>query len=191
MEETYWETGVGSSFSAEDRSVIATALQRLLQTFTTSCSEFADIIRSFVDDIESSRAAATEARREVEQQKGLVYIAKKSASAAFNNVAGLRERVAFLDNRKAQLLANISAFSGQIARETAELSQAQNTISTQSKELSKISKFKTLIKRLQDNFALYGASGEDKKGELAKGTAESTQFVKLFDIGRTQLVNLR
>lgn len=63
----------------------------------------------------------SEARREVERQKGLVSFAKKSASDVVNNVASLRKRVAVSDKREMELLDNVLASSGQIARATTEL----------------------------------------------------------------------
>lgn len=76
-QKALWETGGGSSFSADDRSAIGTALQRLSRTVLTSGAAFTDVIRSFIDDIELSRAATTEADREVERKKVPVSVAKK------------------------------------------------------------------------------------------------------------------
>lgn len=61
-----WETSDGSSFSVDDRLVIATALQWLLKSDLTSDLKFADLRQRFAVDIESSHAANTEAKREAE-----------------------------------------------------------------------------------------------------------------------------
>lgn len=54
-----WETISGFSLSTDDGLIIATALQRILNTVLQAGFEVADLTRSFVDCIESPRAATT------------------------------------------------------------------------------------------------------------------------------------
>lgn len=49
--ETLWKTGGGSFFSANKRSVIATALQCLPRIFQTSGAGFAHLTRNLVEDL--------------------------------------------------------------------------------------------------------------------------------------------
>lgn len=99
-QETLLETSGGFYFLADDRSVIiVTALQRLLKIVPITASGFADLIWNFVDAIRSSRAATTEARREVERQKGLVSVAKKPVSDAFSDAPSLQEPLVVTNKR--------------------------------------------------------------------------------------------
>lgn len=79
--------------SDKDRSVIVTALHGLSKTVPNLGFKLADVIWSLVADIESSRAANTEAGREAAHQKKLVPVAKTSASAALYDSDTLRRRV--------------------------------------------------------------------------------------------------
>lgn len=88
------------------------------------------------------------------------------------------------------MLASASAASDQIASATAELRQAHDTTSTQSKEMAKIAQLKMSVKILEDNFAFYETSEEDLKVEPAKSTAESTRLEKLLYGTRAQVVDL-
>lgn len=136
-QEALWETGKVSFFSVDDRLLIAMAFQRLSKTVPGSRSDFAYLIRSFVDDIESCCAATTEARREFECQKVLVYVMNKSSIDALNHVTSLRKRVVVSGKHDAELLTNASASFKQIARASAVLSQVRDTISTESEELAR------------------------------------------------------
>lgn len=133
VKEALLETGRGFFLSANDRLVIDTAFHRLAKTVPRSGSEFADLIRSFVDDIKWWRAATTEARKEVKRQKALVFVSKKSAKFAHTDLGNLREQVAVSDKREAELLASGLASSVQMARATGELLQERDTISMHSK----------------------------------------------------------
>lgn len=76
------------------------------------------------------------------------------------DVASLRGRVAVTSTRKVDLHSGPSAASCQIEKDTAELCQARDTISTQSKDMAKIVRLKTSIKLLEDNVEFYEASKE-------------------------------
>lgn len=65
-QETHLKNGSGSSSTAGDGLVIATALERLLEKVTTSSFEFADLVRGLVDDIETSRSSTTKTEKEIE-----------------------------------------------------------------------------------------------------------------------------
>lgn len=134
-----------------------------------------------VNKVEASRETTAKPKQEVERQKKLVSIAEKSTNNALNDVMSLCERVAFAGTREAELLSNESTTLNKIATATAELRQARDTISTQSRELAKIAQLKMSIKSLQDNVAFYEASEESLKGELAAVTMESTRLGQLFD----------
>lgn len=105
--------------STNEYLVISTALQWLSKIFPAWIAEFIDLIRSLVDDIDSTRMAATEAEKEGKWQKGFVSVFKKSASDALNDMASFSKRVAVSDRHEKKLLANTSFVSSHIARTTA------------------------------------------------------------------------
>lgn len=89
------------------------------------------------------------------------------------------------------MFASAWAASGQIARATAELRQACDTISTQRREFAKIAQLTMSIKILEGNIAFYKVSEADLKGKLAKIMAKSTRLEESFDGTRTPVLDLR
>lgn len=118
-QEALWEGDGGTYFTANDCLVVATTLALLPKTLYTSVSEFGNLVRGLVDEVESSWAATAEAAREFERQKELVSSAEKSTNNALHDVASLRGRVAVAGTRETQLLYSASAASSQIERTTA------------------------------------------------------------------------
>lgn len=100
--------------------------------------ESVDLVRVLVDEVEASRATFAKAKNKVECQKELLSNIDKSSNNAMNVVESLRVLVVAAGTREAYLLSSASAASNQIARDTTELPQARNTISTHSRDLAKI-----------------------------------------------------
>lgn len=88
--------------------------------------------------MDTSGAATTKAEKKIEQHKMLLSISNNSDNDACSNVVGLCERFTVAGNYEAKLLASASAALGRIARATAELLQARESIFDQSKKLAKI-----------------------------------------------------
>lgn len=143
------------------------------------------------DDLESSWVGTTEAEKNVEQQKGLVCFAMKSASSSLNRVAGFRERLGVSDGGETDLMASASVVSGQIARTTAELGQVKGTKWIENKKSANIAQLRTLINDGKVATALYDTSEKELKGYLVKATTYSTQVWKLFDSTREQVARLQ
>lgn len=76
-----------------------------------------------------------------------------------------------------ELPSKASSASSQIASATAELRQARNTISMQSKELAKNAQLRMSMKSLEDNVAFYNGSEGSPKSEFAVMTTKSTVLV--------------
>lgn len=93
-QEVVWEGVSGSSFTAGDPSVIATALERLSRTVPRSGTDFTSHFKGLVDEREASQVASAESEREVEPQMELFSEAKKVREHAFNNSASFYERAA-------------------------------------------------------------------------------------------------
>lgn len=189
-EEKLRETDSGSPSSANYRSGITTALQQLSKIVPTSGDNFKGLIPNLFDDIKSSQEAITETQNEVGQQKRFVYVSEKSAGEAHDNITGLRERVTDSDWLKAELSDNNSAAWGKIARTATELRQVRDTISIQSKVLTKAVNVKTSVKNLEDNVVFYKVTEEELKGEIGKTTAESTCRGQFYDRMRVQVVDM-
>lgn len=66
-QETVWEGNGGSSFTADDRLVIATSLERLAETVPTLDSEFSDLALGLFDEVESFVAATAKVEEDVER----------------------------------------------------------------------------------------------------------------------------
>lgn len=62
-----------------------------------------------------------------------------------------------------------------MARTTAEVRQASDTVSTQGKEVAKIAQLKSSIKGLEDNVSFYKATERELKYELEKAIKDSTR----------------
>lgn len=90
--------------------------------------------------------ATAKARKKAGRQKGLVSVTDKSSNDDSNDVAGLGGRTVFTSVSEAEVLPSTSRASSQIARAIAELPQARDTISAQSKKLEMIVQLKTSIK---------------------------------------------
>lgn len=80
--EMLWETGGGSLITAKNRQVVAAALLRFSKTVSALDSEFSDRERDLIHVAEEFRATTTKAKKKLEQQRGLVYIAHKWVSSA-------------------------------------------------------------------------------------------------------------
>lgn len=141
-----WVGNEGSSFTASDRSAIVTALARLSKKVTTSGSEFANLVKDLLDELEASDAATAERGREVRRQKGLVSIAKRSANNILNDVASLRRWVTIASTREKKLLSSPLAASSQISRASSELLQANDTILMKSRKFKTIEQLKMSIR---------------------------------------------
>lgn len=76
-------------------------------------------------------------------------------------------------------------------RATAELLQARDTISMQSKEMAKIAKLRSSLNCVEDNVDFYDANEHDLKSELAASIKQSTRTSQLFDYVRDEAVDLR
>lgn len=68
-----------------------------------------------VDDIEASHAAATNTKKEVERQKGLLPTAWKAAKNDLIDAASLRTRVLVVGTHETEPFFSTSAASGQIS----------------------------------------------------------------------------
>lgn len=66
-QETVWVVEERPSFTTDERSVIATALAQLSKTVPSSGCDFANLLKGFVDDLETSWTANAEIEREVER----------------------------------------------------------------------------------------------------------------------------
>lgn len=190
-QDALWESGGDSSFSVDDHLVTATALQCLSKTVSSLGPQFADLIRSFAEYMQFLRAATSEVKKAVGQQKGFASVVRSSASNALDALAGLREGMAVSDRYEAELLANASAALGQIAMATEKLCQAWDMMSRPAKELVKTAQLKTSIKRVEENIALFVAIEEVMKDELAKALAEITFSREIINSTRSQEVDLR
>lgn len=60
---------LGSFFTADNHSVIVTALAWLSKTVPSSGSHFANLVKALVDELDASPAASAETEKEVERQK--------------------------------------------------------------------------------------------------------------------------
>lgn len=78
------------------------------------------LVQGRVDEVNAPRVATTKAEKEVERQKGLVFIVKKSVNNAFDDVTNFHGRVAVSSMREEELLSSVSAASRQIVRSTTE-----------------------------------------------------------------------
>lgn len=87
MQQSHWLAGGGHSFTERGCSMIFLEFEQLSKTVPTSGSEFADIVRSLVDDIEITCTAATKAEKDIDRNKVLLSIVSKSASDVLNEVA--------------------------------------------------------------------------------------------------------
>lgn len=83
----------GCPFTADYRSVIATALACLSKIAPTCNFNFADLLKGLDDEMETLNVATTTAEKTVERG-GLVLIIKKSANNTLNDVTSLLQRVA-------------------------------------------------------------------------------------------------
>lgn len=88
-----------SCFAAENRSVIAIALVRLLKTVPLSKYDFPNLVTTLVDELQASQTSSINLIRDVKRQNRLVSEFKKSKKNALNNVASLRARVAAVGTR--------------------------------------------------------------------------------------------
>lgn len=120
VQEVLWETGCGSFLTASKRSVICTAWGLLPKMVLTSISEFTDLVRGLIDDVEVSGEATPTAENKVERQNRLVSSAQRSFKNALKDVSKLFECVAAAAKREEVLLSSSSATSGYMERDTAE-----------------------------------------------------------------------
>lgn len=116
-----WEEVGECSFSADEHLVIFPTLARFSKIVRTAGSKFADHVNGLFDEFEASHVAVPNAEKNVEQQKGLVSIAERSASMALNDVDCYRECVAVTSMHEADLLSGASAASSQTVKIAAEL----------------------------------------------------------------------
>lgn len=129
-QDSLWERDGRSSFTTDDRSVIATTLTQLSKTDLISGSDFDSLVASLRNELGASQVAAEKTEKKFERQEGVVSVAKKSKNNVLNDVASLRGRVMVTSTSKTELPSNESAVSSQIARDTAEPGQTHDTIST-------------------------------------------------------------
>lgn len=139
----------------------------------------------------ASQAASAEIEKDVERQKKLVSKAENVKKDALNDVANLLEWVATASTHEVKFLSNASAASGLMARSTAELDQARDTMSTSSKELAKVALLKSSIRRIEHNVTLHEASAEELKTELVVPINDNTRLRQLVDDIRAEVVDLR
>lgn len=116
---------------------------------------------------------------------------EKSKKNALNDIYSYCSRVVGSGTPKAELLSNVSTALIQIAMATAELRQACNTISTQSKWLVKIVQLQISIKSLKDSVSCDKANEENLKSKLAAKIMESIRFDQFWDDAREEVVYLR
>lgn len=135
-QKVLWKGDSGSSFTADDWSVIAVALARLSKTDPALESSFVNTEKWLVDKLETSPAATVKAERKIEHHEGLVSEAEKSKKNALNDVASLCGRFTVADTREVEVSSDASATSNEMAKATGKLRQARDTISTQSKKLA-------------------------------------------------------
>lgn len=76
-QKALYEGDSGSSFTADDRSFIATALARLSRKSPTFGSKFTDLVKWLVDEVEASQVGTVKDEKEVERQNRLVSAAEK------------------------------------------------------------------------------------------------------------------
>lgn len=103
----------------------------------------------------------------------------------------MRGRAVVASTREAELLSGALAASIEIERATAELYQACDTISTQSKLFAKIVHWKTSIKNVEDNVAFHIASKKNVKTELAAATTNKTRLGQLYDNAPAKVADLQ
>lgn len=114
-----------------------------------------------------------------------------SKNYTLNDVTSLVWRVPVADKRDAELFSNAHAASSRIAKGTAELREACDTISKQSKKVCNTAELKSFIKRLEDNMAFYNASKENLKSEIAALKADCTRIRQPFEDIRAKVASLR
>lgn len=88
--EVLWEGDGGSSFTDDDCSFITTALPRLSKRVRASRSDFANLVKHLVDELEASQAATEKTEKDAQRQKRIVLEAVKSKKNALNEIASLR-----------------------------------------------------------------------------------------------------
>lgn len=93
--------------------------------------------------------------------------------------------------RETELSSNASPVSDQMARATAELCPARDTISTKSKELSMVAQLKSVINSHEDDMAFYDTSEKELKKKLVVATNESIRPSQLADDIRVEVVALQ
>lgn len=79
--------------------------------------------------------------------------ARKFANDALKDITSLQKGVAVSVKCKVEPLTDASAASGQTARATTELRQVRDTLSTQSKELARVTLSRMSIKKREKSFA--------------------------------------
>lgn len=190
-QKALWEGDGGSSFAADDLSVNTIAFPRRLEAVSISWSELATIIIRLVDEVEASEASTAKAKKNVERQMGLNYVAEKWQNNALNDVASWRGRVMVSSTCDAVILFSTSGVLSQIARAIAELRQTCNTISTQAKQFAKIAQLKMSTKGLEDKLVSYEASEDSLKLELAAETTKSNWIGQLLYGVRAEVADLQ
>lgn len=172
LQKAFWKTDGDSFFTAGGGYVVRRSLKCLSNKFLASDCDIADLVRSLIDDVEASHTPTSKAEKEFVQQRWLVTVAKNMTSKALNDGACLPECVAAAGKLKEESLVNASAASAHIPETSVELSQARDSVSMQSKMLTKFTQLKMSIKVWR---SIDEASGDDSEGNLAEGTAESSQ----------------
>lgn len=79
----------GSSSTADNPSVIATAFSWLSKTVSTSGSELVELKGGLVDNVKAPQTATAKLKKEIKRQRGLVSVAEKSKNNVLNDVARL------------------------------------------------------------------------------------------------------
>lgn len=166
-------------------------MARLSKKVAISKSKIASVVKALVDEREASEACIARAEKKLERQKKFGSVAAQLKNSTFNDIVSLSEGVAVVSKQEKELLSNASAASSQVARTTAKLRRARNTIMMQNRELANISPFTRFVKILKDSVALYEASKESLKSELAVATTDSTQLGQLFDGLRGEIADLQ
>lgn len=95
-------------------------MTRLSKTVLTSGSYFGKLVKGLDDELETSQAATTKAKKVVEQQKRLVSVSEKSNNNSLNDVFRSCGREAVAGTGEEELLSNSSGTPGRIAGATAE-----------------------------------------------------------------------
>lgn len=163
---------------------------RLSKTVSTAGCDLGIPVKHSDDELKAAEAATATAEKEVEWQKRLLSEAEKSKINAVTDISILHGHVAIVGTPEAELLSIKSGTLSPIAWATAELREAHDKISLQSKVSARTAQVQSSMKRMKDNNEFHEGSGKDLKSRRAAAETERGPILHLFDDVRPDVVGL-